>query len=111
MRYVYLRARLEDMQRAWDTPGLVTYEDALMRGPHAREVLYGLRAVLLEWCAERGVDHRAVNTATLRRYCCRLTGRKGTLKELDCAAASKLTGREITDDNEADAVCLLHVEV
>lgn len=108
MRAVLLRRNLNDLLGAYGKPELVTYEDCIMQGQAAREILYGLRMTLQGWCEENKIGgYRSVNTTSLKGFAHRVTGLKGKLKELDCAAATILAGREINNNDEADAILLL----
>lgn len=112
MRAVLLRCRLNDLLKAYGKPDLVTYEDSLMRGEASRQVLYGLRMTLQGWCEENGIGgYRSVNTGSLRSIAQRLTGEKGSLKDLDCLAASVVANSQIANNDQADAILLLYAEV
>lgn len=88
---------------------LIVYEQAHQRGGAATEVAAGFITRVHEFCALHALEFSSVHTATLKKW----TTGKGNAKKPDMIAAAArrgwLTGpiREI-DDNECDAVALLH---
>jgi hypothetical protein len=93
-------------------PSLIVYEQTHQRGGAATEVAAGFATRVQEHCARItsehpsvSIEHAAVHSATLKKYA---TG-KGNAKKPDMlrAAQTKLL-YEGTDDNEADALWLLH---
>lgn len=86
--------------------GAIVYELPHHRGGPATRVLVGMAAVLELKAAQAGVDCvLGVHTGTLKKHA---TGKGNTKGKAEMIKrACELTGREITDDNEADAVCLL----
>ncbi len=106
MRFVYLRARLNELLQAFGKPDLVIFEQAHHRGGPATQVGVGLMTHLMSWCCEQGIEYRAVHSATLKKQA---TGSGRADKDAMCAAASKVAGVAITNDNQADAILLLGV--
>jgi hypothetical protein len=68
MRYIRLRARLEEVRGAYPDLGLCTYEQAHQRGGAATEYAIGCATTIQAWCAEHGIEHAAVHSATLKRW-------------------------------------------
>jgi len=86
-------------------PGdLVLFEAAHHRGGAATAVCVGMVTRVIEWAAERGADHDSVPSGTLKKA---VTGRGNAGKAEMMAAVSEHYGREIADDNEADALGIL----
>jgi Holliday junction resolvasome RuvABC endonuclease subunit len=104
MRYIKLRCSLQLVNQAHPGLGLVVYEQAHHRGGAATEYAAGCVATVQAWCAELGIQHCSVHSATLKLHA---TGNGRASKADMVAAASKLLGRKVEDDNEADAVLLL----
>jgi len=106
MRYLRLRAFLEDMRRGFPDIALVGYEAAHHRGGAATEYGVGCATTVQAWCAERGIEHQAVHTATLKKG---ITGNgRASKAEMVAAATVRLEpgAAPPRDDNEADAICL-----
>ena len=93
---------------------LIVYEEiARHRGTHAAHVYGGLLIVLQMFCEEQGVNYQGVPVGTIKKFA---TGKGNASKEMMIEAANQNFGfgsgvrhrdRSITDDNEADAICLL----
>lgn len=120
MRYVRFRRWLNELAfvtsaplSAW-TLDLIVFEQAHHRGGAATEVAAGLSTRVQEFCAERGIEHAAVHSATLKKF---VTG-SGRGDKADMLAHAMKRGwidgetwlpqTRLKDDNEVDAVCLLH---
>ena len=113
MRYLYFMAWLQqfsklEMTSVYGTEQIkptIVYEQPHMRGGHATEVLAGLVATLQAFCSSFGIEHTAVHTATLKKFA---TGSGRADKAGMILYAKGKLGHDPIDDNEADAVCLLH---
>lgn len=77
--------------------------DKYVEGSIAAHVYGGFLALLEKVCYERNVEYIGVPVTTLKKFA---TGKGNAKKEEMIKAACKYTGRKITDDNEADALCL-----
>jgi Holliday junction resolvasome RuvABC endonuclease subunit len=86
---------------------LVIMEQAHQRGGNATAVAYHLQGKVLEFCAENGIEHTALHSATLKKYA---TGSGRASKE-DMINEAKRRGYEPQDDNEADAILLLEYAI
>ena len=94
---------------------IIVYEQAHHRGGAATEVAAGFATRVQEFCARHGIEHAAVHSATLKKF---TTGSgRGDKTVMFRAALAKgwLSGtraivedRPLVDDNEVDAICLLH---
>lgn len=106
MRYLRLRARLNEMHEAFPDIGLVVYEQTLARvtgravSMTAAEYAMGCATHVQSWCAEKHVQHTAVHAATLKKHA---TG-KGNSDKAAMMAAARARGWQFKDDNEADAL-------
>lgn len=101
VRYLYLRARLAEVLVAYPDIRLVVYEQAHQRGGAATEYAVGVATHVQSWCAERGLEHAMVHSATVKRTA---TGR-GNAKKPDMVAAAgrRWPGHTFAGDDEADA--------
>ena len=73
----------------------------------AAHVYGGLMATLTAWAELRGIPYEGVPVGTIKRHA---TGKGNANKEAMIAAA-RARGFDPADDNEADALALLHVVV
>ena len=88
------------------SPYLIVYEQAHQRGGAATEVAAGFITRVHEFCATRELEFSSVHTATLKKW---TTGRGNAKKPEMIAAVVRRWGAALDiDDNEADAVALLH---
>lgn len=86
-------------------PELVIYEEAHHRGGAATAVAYGFQSHLFSWCAQAGIEHQGLHSATLKKFA---TGSGKAGKNDMVAALSRKFGTPLNmDDNEADASWLL----
>lgn len=104
VRYLRLRARLNEVRAAFPDLGLVVYEQSHHRGGAATEYAAGVATHVQSWCAERGIEHAAVHSATVKRHA---TGRGNAKKPEVLEAARTRFGARVRCDNEADALFLL----
>lgn len=82
---------------------LITYEQAHFRGGYATEICVGLQTHAQGVAAEIDVPSYGIETKTLKL---KATGKGGASKKIMIGAASKWTGKDITSDDEADAILL-----
>lgn len=112
MRYVRFNRWLEGFGQVTGYPGLlVVYEQTHNRGGAATEIAAGFATRVQEFCAAHGVEHAAVHSATLKKY---VTGSGRAEKAMMYAELCSrgwhqpaFDGKQV-DDNEVDAICLLH---
>ena len=103
MRYLHLRAHLQRVRAAYPDLAAVFYEQAHHRGGAATEYAVGCVATVQAWCAEHGLEHAAVHSATIKKHA---TG-KGNAPKDAVMGAMRRRGFTPADDNEADALALL----
>ena len=73
-------------------------------GTSAAHVYGGLMATLTAWAELRGIPYEAVPVGTIKKHA---TGKGNANKDAMIAAAQE-RGFDVTDDNEADALAILH---
>jgi Holliday junction resolvasome RuvABC endonuclease subunit len=106
MRYVRFRRWLEEVLPSVE---LVVYEQvvpapAKFGGASARELAYNFAGRVQEVCALRGIEHTNVWPSSLKKW---TTGKGNASKEL-MVAFVVAKWKPVRDDNEADAIALLH---
>jgi Holliday junction resolvasome RuvABC endonuclease subunit len=74
-------------------------------GTDAAHAYGGYLATLQTWCADNSVEYRGVPVATIKKFWCG----KGNAKKDDMVAECKARGFDVKDDNQADAIALLHL--
>jgi len=85
--------------------GAVYFEEVRRHlGVDAAHVYGGLLATLTAWCEHHQIPYQGVPVGTIKRHA---TG-KGNAGKAEVVAAMKALGHPVTDDNEADALALLH---
>ena len=108
MRYLRFRRWLTDMKAtlaAPEGPGAVYFEEVRRHlGVDAAHVYGGLLATLTAWCEHHRIPYQGVPVGTIKRHA---TGR-GNAGKHEVIAAMRALGHAVTDDNEADALAILH---
>ena len=85
-------------------PDIVRYEDVKRHmGTRAAHVYGAWKAILEIECDKHGVKLEGYGVGTIKKSA---TGNGRASKEEMIDAASKLVSHSITDDNEADAICI-----
>ena len=97
------------LDREWandsSKPKAVYYERAHHRGGAATEIAVGLSTRVQEWCAKHNIECCAVHTSKLKKH---VTGKGNASKAEVMQWFADTYDREPEDDNEADAMALLH---
>ena len=105
MRYLRFVRWLDDLARFAGLPSTVCFEEVRRhRGIDAAHAYGGLLAQLTAWCERHGVPYQGVPVGTIKKFA---TG-KGNADKAAMIAAMERRGHTPTDDNEADALALLH---
>ncbi len=92
-----------------DIPDLVVYERVARHvGTRAAHVYGGLLAILMDWACTYEVPIKGVAVTSIKKHA---TGSGRADKQQMMDAASTIAHRGIDDDNEADAICLLNMEL
>ena len=108
MRYLRFRRWLTDMKAtlaAPEGPGAVYFEEVRRHlGVDAAHVYGGLLATLTAWCEHHEIPYQGVPVGTIKRHA---TGH-GNAGKHEVITAMRALGHAVTDDNEADALAILH---
>jgi crossover junction endodeoxyribonuclease RuvC len=111
MRYLRFRRWLTEMksmtgpQAALTGFGAIYFEEVRRHlGVDAAHVYGGLLATLTAWCEHHQIPYQGVPVGTIKRHA---TG-KGNAGKAEVMDAMRALGHPVTDDNEADALSLLH---
>ncbi len=105
MRYVRFRAWLERLAADVGPIGAIHFEEVRRHvGTDAAHVFGGLLATLTAWAETAGVPYQGVPVGTIKKHA---TGRGNAPKQAMIAAA-RARGFNPADDNEADAIAILH---
>jgi Holliday junction resolvasome RuvABC endonuclease subunit len=101
-RFLKLKENLDALP---NKPTAVVYE-AVSFGvtTNATQIWGGFMATLQTWCEERNIPYQGVPVGTLKKF---WTGR-GNAKKPEMIAEAVARGYQPADDNEADAIALLH---
>ena len=108
MRYLRFRRWLTELKNTvagTQGVGVVYFEEVRRHlGVDAAHVYGGLLATLTAWCEHHQIPYQGVPVGTIKRH---VTG-KGNASKDEVIAAVRALGYPVTDDNEADALALLH---
>ena len=105
MRYLRFVRWLDELWRFAGRPSALYFEEVRRhRGVDAAHVYGGFLAQLTAWCERHGVPYQGVPVGTIKKFA---TGKGNADKAAMIAAAQRWGGRP-EDDNEADALALLH---
>jgi Holliday junction resolvasome RuvABC endonuclease subunit len=104
-RFVKLRKRLDEI--AWSIPFETVYFEAVGRhlGTDAAHAYGGYLAVLQSWCEDHHREYVGVLPGAIKKF---WTG-KGNADKAAMVSECEKRGFAVSDDNEADAVALLHL--
>ena len=105
MTFLRFRGWLEEIaDLAHDLDTVVFEEVRRHAGTTAAHIYGGFLAHLTAWCEHQRVPYRGVPVGTIKRHA---TG-KGNAGKDAVIAAMKAKGHQPADDNEADALAILH---
>jgi Holliday junction resolvasome RuvABC endonuclease subunit len=105
MRFLRFKRWLSEIHTMANDIHAVYFEEVRRHaGVDAAHVYGGLMATLTTWCEHRNVPYQGVPVGTIKKHA---TG-KGNAGKDDVIAAMRAKGHPVTDDNEADALALLH---
>lgn len=105
MRYLRFVRWLDDLWRFTGPIATVHFEEVRRhRGVDAAHAYGGFLAQLTAWCERHAVPYQGVPVGTIKKFA---TG-KGNSNKMAMIEAAKRWGHEPADDNEADALALLH---
>lgn len=105
MRFLRFTQWLDELQTAYGQISLVWFEEVRAhKGVDAAHVYGGLMGTLTAWCEFHGTPYEGVPVGVIKRHA---TG-KGNASKDDVIAYVQSKGFKPKDDNEADAIALLH---
>ena len=105
MRYLRFKRWLTEIERSADGLDAVFFEEVRRHaGVDAAHAYGGFMGQLTAWCEHHGVAYQGVPVGTIKKHA---TG-KGNAGKAEMIAAARLRGFSPFDDNEADALALLH---
>ena len=100
MRYVRLLRFIGEVE-----PELVVYEEVRRHlGTDAAHIYGGIVATITGYCEQRRLPYCGIPVGTVKKFA---TGKGNADKEAMVAAAQARFGREVDDDNQADALFIL----
>lgn len=105
MRYLRFGRWLTEIQTAVQKIDAVYFEEVRRHlGVDAAHAYGGFLGTLSAWCERANIPYTGVPVGTIKKA---VTG-KGTASKAAVIAAVRALGYETNDDNEADAIALLH---
>ena len=105
MRYLRFKGWLTEIKALAIEIHAVYFEEVRRHaGVDAAHVYGGLMATLTTWCEHHNVPYQGVPVGTIKKHA---TG-KGNASKDEVIAAMRALGHPVTDDNEADALAILH---
>lgn len=107
MRFLLLRQKLVAVHKV--VPVEVVYFEGVRahRGVDAAHVYGGLLSTLVMWCEENKIPYDGVPVGTIKKF---WTG-KGNADKATMIEMARMHGFRPKDDNEADALALLHLKL
>lgn len=107
MRFVRFNRFLSTLHENGPITQVVYEEVRRHKGVDAAHAYGGFMAHLLTFCEQREIPVEALSVGDIKRH---WTG-KGNASKDDMIAAAKRYGYDVKDDNEADALAMLHMTV
>jgi Holliday junction resolvasome RuvABC endonuclease subunit len=105
MRYLRFKRWLAEIKQCSDGIDTVFMEEVRRHaGVDAAHAYGGFLATLTSWCEHHQIPYQGVPVGTIKKFA---TGRGNAGKD-EMIAAMRQRGHSPTDDNEADALALLH---
>jgi Holliday junction resolvasome RuvABC endonuclease subunit len=105
MRYLRFKNWLTEIKNQLGQVDAVYFEEVRRHaGTDAAHVYGGFLAVLTAWCEHHRIAYQGVPVGTIKKHA---TG-KGNAGKDEMIAAAKAKGHPVENDNEADAIAILH---
>ncbi len=105
MRYLRFASWLDEIQRLAGPIEVIWFEEVRRhRGTDAAHVYGGMLATLTSWAERNGIAYGGVPVGTIKKHA---TG-KGNASKTEMIEAAQMLGHRPCDDNEADALAILH---
>lgn len=106
MRYLRFKRWLTEVKQSCDTIDIVYFEEVRRHaGVDAAHAYGGFMAHLTAWCEHHQIPYIGVPVGTIKKHA---TG-KGNASKEDMFKAMIKHGHDPVDDNEADALAILHL--
>ena len=104
-RYLRFKRWLVEIKQSCDGIDCLYFEEVRRHvGVDAAHAYGGFLATLTAWCEHHQIPYQGVPVGTIKKYA---TG-KGNAGKEDVIAAIRARGHDPVDENEADALALLH---
>ena len=105
MRYLRFKRWLTEVKQAAGDIDAVYFEEVRRHvGVDAAHAYGGFMAHLTAWCEHHHIPYQGVPVGTIKKHA---TGKGNAIKD-EMIAAMQANGHPVTDDNEADALAILH---
>lgn len=105
IKFMLFESFLNDSCDTYGMPDIVVYEGVQShKGVYAAHCYGGYKAVLTAWCEKHGVYYEPLSVQEIKRYA---TG-KGAASKTEMIYSAVKKGYLPQDDNEADAIAILH---
>jgi hypothetical protein len=102
MRYLQFQRWLDELPKV----NIVYFEEVRRHlGVDAAHAYGGFLGTLTAWCEDKNIPYQGIPVGTIKRF---ITG-KGNASKLEVIEVIKALGYRPIDDNEADALSLLHL--
>jgi Holliday junction resolvasome RuvABC endonuclease subunit len=108
MRYLRFKRWLNEMKQCAGGIDTVFMEEVRRHvGVDAAHAYGGFLATLTAWCEHHNIPYQGVPVGTIKRS----AAGKGNANKDAMIEAAKRLGHKPSNDNEADAICLLHYAI
>ena len=105
MRYLRFRRWISEVQESVSEIQFLYFEEVRRHvGVDAAHAYGGFLATLTAWCEHHQIPYQGVPVGTIKKHA---TG-KGNASKDEMVASIRARGHQPVDDNEADALALLH---
>lgn len=105
MRYLRFRRWISEIQESVSEIQFLYFEEVRRHvGVDAAHAYGGFLATLTAWCEHHQIPYQGVPVGTIKKHA---TG-KGNASKDEMVASIRARGHQPADDNEADALALLH---
>ena len=106
MRFLRFKRWLTDIKQCNDGIDQVVFEEVRRHvGVDAAHAYGGFMGQLTAWCEHHQIPYQGIPVGTIKKHA---TG-KGNASKDEMVASVRARGHVPTDDNEADAIALLHL--
>ena len=108
MRFLRFKRWLTDIKQCNDGIDQVVFEEVRRHvGVDAAHAYGGFMGQLTAWCEHHQIPYQGIPVGTIKKH---VTG-KGNASKDEMVAAVRARGHHPADDNEADAIALLHLAI